>query len=60
MVMPQPDFDPKTLVWYPLFSLILFLILYLGFDVPFYTLFILLFLIIVYYLIFIIYEMKRK
>ncbi|WP_225743087.1 hypothetical protein [Marinilactibacillus sp. Marseille-P9653] len=58
--MSQHEIDSKTLVWYPLFSFILFLILYLFFNIPFWTFFIVLFAVILYYALFIYIEIKRK
>lgn len=58
--MSQPDLDPKTLVWYPLFSFVLFLILYILFDIPVWIFFLLLFLSFVYLAVLILIELKRK
>lgn len=58
--MPQPEFDPKTLVWYPLFSFILFLFFYIVFDVPSWIFFVVLFAVFLHFLVFIIIEINRK
>lgn len=58
--MSQPDLDPKTLVWYPFFSFVFFLILYILFDIPVWIFYLLLFLSFVYLGVFILIELKRK
>ncbi|WP_208559574.1 hypothetical protein [Marinilactibacillus kalidii] len=58
--MPQTEFDPKTLVWYPLFSFVFFFVLYIVFDLPYWIFFIVLFFVVLYYGFFIYLEIKRK
>lgn len=53
------DIDPKTIVTYPLFTLILYLVLNRLFDLPLWTLFIALFLSFLYIAVVIIIELKK-
>ncbi|GAB2489728.1 hypothetical protein GCM10008929_12700 [Alkalibacterium psychrotolerans] len=53
------DIDPKTIVTYPLFTLILYLVLNQLFDLPLWTLFIALFLSFLYIIVVIIIELNK-
>lgn len=58
--MKYPELDPKTLVAYPLSSMVLFLIAHLIFDIPLVFFFILLGLNVLYVIVFIVIEVNRK
>ncbi|MCC5895380.1 hypothetical protein [Alkalibacterium olivapovliticus] len=53
------EIDPKTIVWYPLYTLLIYFILSLFFDLPFWTLFLVLFLVFLYIVVIIIIELKK-
>ncbi|MCC5889805.1 MAG: hypothetical protein JJU01_04485 [Alkalibacterium sp.] len=53
------EIDPKTIVTYPLFTLVIYLILNWLFDLPLWTLFIALFLSFLYIAVVIIIELKK-
>lgn len=53
------DIDPKTIVTYPLFTLLLYLLLNWLFDLPLWTLFFALFVSFLYIFIVIIIELKK-
>lgn len=53
------DIDPKTIVTYPLFTLVIYLILHLIFDLPTWTVFIALFIIAVFFIAIILIELFK-
>lgn len=53
------DIDPKTIVTYPLFTLVIYLLLNLIFDLPVWTVFIALFIIVLYFIVIIIIELFK-
>ncbi|WP_161878521.1 hypothetical protein [Alkalibacterium sp. MB6] len=53
------DIDPKTIVYYPLFTLVLYLILAQVFSLPFWTIFIAIGLAFLYIIIIVIIELHK-
>lgn len=53
------DIDPKTIVTYPLFTLVIYLILHQVFDLPPWTVFIALFIIVVFIIAIIVIELFK-
>lgn len=54
------DIDPKTIVTVPFFTLVIYLLLSLVIDMPFWTIFIALFIVFLYIIIVIIVELFKK
>ncbi|WP_177244048.1 hypothetical protein ACO1PF_04455 [Alkalibacterium sp. f15] len=53
------DIDPKTIVTYPLFTFVIYLLLSLVFDLPLWTVFIALFIVFLYFIVIIIIELYK-
>lgn len=53
------EIDPKTIVWYPFFTFVIYVLLSLVFEWPMWSLFIALGIVCLYYIVIIIIELKK-
>lgn len=53
------DIDPKTIVWYPLFTFVIYAILNVLFNLSLWTIFIAVGIVVLYYIVIIIIELNK-